>query len=1218
MAMISMRVNQFYKKTRRKLEFNRKEPVGFDKNKVECFNCHRRGHFARDCRSARNSGNKSKDAGNAGYIGRYNGKRPAKEENEQALVVQDGLGYDSQFKEKEVLDIKEEEVTETVFDNPSSDEENSIANDMFKKGVGYHAVPPPLTRNYIPPKPDLMAKQSVLPTNVGKGTGHRESRPVWNNVQRIDHQKNFALTVVFTRSGRIPVSVAKPKAAASTSTAKPVNTTGHKKVNTAGSKAVSAVKENRVTAVKTSAGHPQQALKNKGIVDSGCSRHMTRNKAYLAYYQKIHDGGFVAFVSSRDSLLPVTFWAEAVNTACYVLNRALVTKTHNKTPYELLNGRSPRLYFMRPFGYPVTILKGKFEGNQTDKNEDPQDTNGNAGTQDNVDAGKEVSDQHYIVLPLWSSISSTYKSLDDKPADDKPMDDTGSKTTKEPVNKEDQAYRDELDRLMSQEKEASDAADAIRKEFEQRCMDQRGVTQAGSTNSFNTISNLVNAASTLGNFSAGGPSSPHLDAFIPANTILNVDQDDSHIPDLEETAELQSTSNFNSAYDDDLGIYTSPDQSVGAEADFNNIESSSIVSHIPTHKLHIDHPKDQILRDPKLAVQTRGMTKKSSRAHALVSYIHKQRRTNHKDYENCLFACFLSQMEPKKCKKQTIVATSTTKAEYVAAAHCCVHVLWIQNQMLDHGFNFMNTKCKKQTIVATSTTKAEYVAAAHCCVQEISSGDRPRRQKTILGGADAQTRFETASKCSSDPHLLIGHIVRSGEDRMEQETDLIDLVLALEEANTTQDKVITRLKLRVRRLEKKRKPRTSQPIKRRLFKGRVKTSTNKSLEDKGSGEKGSSTADQVSTAKPEVPLTTTTIVSDEDLTIAQTLINMRKQEMYTIKERARLLAEYFERRKKQLVVERAKAIRNKPPTRTQVRNMMITYLKRMGKYTHQKLKHKTLEELQMLYEREKKWIDDFVPMDFEKEEKKSVESKTKSNEEESADYEQENEELRTWLIVVSDEEKIVDLEILSTKYPIVDWESQILWNVDMEDKHIYKITRANGNTSYHKSLSKRARLLAEYFERRKKQLVVERAEAIRNKPPTRTQVRNMMITYLKRMAKSNEEESADYEQENEELRTWLIVVSDEEEIMDLEILSTKYPIVDWESQILWNVNMEDKHIYKITRANGNTSYHKSLSKKRYPLIKEMLEKMLNWKLEAEAKSTMAFELLKFIKSQIEE
>nr|GEZ59076.1 hypothetical protein [Tanacetum cinerariifolium] len=63
--------------------------------------------------------------------------------------------YDSQFNEKEVLDVKEEEVTETVFNNCSSDEENSLANDKFKKGKGFHAVPPPLTGNYMPPKPDL-------------------------------------------------------------------------------------------------------------------------------------------------------------------------------------------------------------------------------------------------------------------------------------------------------------------------------------------------------------------------------------------------------------------------------------------------------------------------------------------------------------------------------------------------------------------------------------------------------------------------------------------------------------------------------------------------------------------------------------------------------------------------------------------------------------------------------------------------------------------------------------------------------------------------------------------------------------------------------------------------------------------------------------------------------------------------------------------------------
>ncbi|GJR52096.1 ribonuclease H-like domain-containing protein [Tanacetum coccineum] len=68
-----------------------------------------------------------------------------------------------------------------------------------------------------------------------------------------------------------------------------------------------------------------------------------------------------------DSKLPTTFWAEAVDTACYVQNRVLVFMPHNKTPYELFLGRKPILSFMRPFGCPVTILNtldylGKFDG----------------------------------------------------------------------------------------------------------------------------------------------------------------------------------------------------------------------------------------------------------------------------------------------------------------------------------------------------------------------------------------------------------------------------------------------------------------------------------------------------------------------------------------------------------------------------------------------------------------------------------------------------------------------------------------------------------------------------------------------------------------------------------------------------------------------------------------------------------------------------------------
>ncbi|GKE74976.1 putative ribonuclease H-like domain-containing protein, partial [Tanacetum coccineum] len=90
------------------------------------------------------------------------------------------------------------------------------------------------------------------------------------------------------------------------------------------------------------------------------------------------------------------------------------------------------------------------------------------------------------------------------------------------------------------------------------------------------------------------------------------------------------------------------DKDVGAKADFNNMDNTIAVSPIPTLRIHKDHPKGQILGVPTSAVQTRGKIQKASSAQqALVSYIHRQNRTNYKDHQNCLFLCFLSQEEPK-------------------------------------------------------------------------------------------------------------------------------------------------------------------------------------------------------------------------------------------------------------------------------------------------------------------------------------------------------------------------------------------------------------------------------------------------------------------------------------------------------------------------------------------------------------------------------------------
>ncbi|GKG02821.1 ribonuclease H-like domain-containing protein, partial [Tanacetum coccineum] len=80
-----------YKKTGRKLQFDTKEPVGFDKTKVECYNCHKTRHFARDCRIKGNQDNRRRDAWNSGT--KY-GSRTGKKEDSKALVTINGEGVE--------------------------------------------------------------------------------------------------------------------------------------------------------------------------------------------------------------------------------------------------------------------------------------------------------------------------------------------------------------------------------------------------------------------------------------------------------------------------------------------------------------------------------------------------------------------------------------------------------------------------------------------------------------------------------------------------------------------------------------------------------------------------------------------------------------------------------------------------------------------------------------------------------------------------------------------------------------------------------------------------------------------------------------------------------------------------------------------------------------------------------------------------------------------
>ncbi|GKC28526.1 putative ribonuclease H-like domain-containing protein [Tanacetum coccineum] len=609
-----------------------------------------------------------------------------------------------------------------------------------------------------------MAEKPAL-NNLKKGTGQRELRP--SGLVPISTSRQSSLRAAVPVSTARPINIGSPKTFVNVAKPKPnvfqkphspskrpfhqqtalKNRILNNKVNSTRTNSVSTGKEKEVSSAvgksRINAGDPHVALKDTGIFDSGCFRHMTGNKSYLTDYED-HDGGFVAFVGSskggkitgkgkiktehldfedvyfikelkfnlfsvsqmcdrKNSVLfteteclilslefklPDENQAKAVNTACYVQNRVLVTKPHNKTPYELLLGRTLAVSFMRPFGCTVTILNtldhlGKFDGksdegflvgysinskafrvfnSRTRKVEEnlhvnflenklnvagsgPQwlfdidmltntmnyhpvsagnRTNGNTGLETNSDAGpaekEKVPGQEYILLPLLHT--SSYIPSSSKEDKSSSKDDAGKKNEVEDSAKED------------------DLNDSVED------------TNADRTNRLNTGSSPVNSASSSFSYedqerpreqrnefeSVFGQDNNAYKEFTPVNAVVPSDYPtDPLMPDLEDTDNLQNISIIGNAYND---------EDVGAEADMNNLEKTMNVSLIPITRVDKDHPKAQILGEINSAVHTRRMYKQNEAG--LVTFIHKQKRTNHEDFQNYLFACFLSQIEPKK------------------------------------------------------------------------------------------------------------------------------------------------------------------------------------------------------------------------------------------------------------------------------------------------------------------------------------------------------------------------------------------------------------------------------------------------------------------------------------------------------------------------------------------------------------------------------------------
>nr|GEW92269.1 retrovirus-related Pol polyprotein from transposon TNT 1-94 [Tanacetum cinerariifolium] len=1144
-----------------------------------------------------------------------------------------GLGYGSQIHDR-VLSY-ENEVFESVFDSRSSDVEDSHVNDRFATVERMHAVPPPMTGNYMPhksnfginkskftygpkqsttsesdaktndldscessssketletvPKPveskpkvvnepklwsdapiieedcdfheKRMAKQVELNKHTGKSTSPRENRPVWNNVQRLNHQNKFVPTTILTKTGRFPVNADRQSfssQAVLTSIVRKVNTArpivneirprnnmykshspirrpfnrttfSYNKVNTAGDKTVSAVGGNMETAVKASADY------NGSLVAFGCSKgHITgkgkirtgkldfkdvcfvkelqhfnifsvsqmcdkKNKAlftdteclvlssdfklpdenqvllrvprqnnmYSFNLENIVPTGGIKREYSNDKtpqqngvaekknrtlieatktmlanlFLPNTFWAKVVSTACYVLNRVLVTKPQNMTPYELITGKIPIISYIRPFGCHVTILNtidhlGKFDGK---------------------------SDEGFLVG--YSLSSKAFRPIT--------AENIATKTTG---------------------------------------------PQETNNNAVNAASILLNTAST------------------PTN------QDDSQIPSLEDIYEVSRDGIFTSAsYDDEVAVvdFTNLEYAVNDERgvvvrnkarlvaqghrqekgiDYDEvftpvarIEAIKIFLAFSSYmgfivyqmdvksaflydkideEVYVSQPPSFI--DPKFPNKVYKVVKalyglhQAPRAwYATLSTFLVQSRYRRGLIDKTLFI--------KKDKKDIMLVQvyvddiifGSTKESWCDEFEALMNTrfqmssmgeltffLGLQVKQKEDGifisldkyvteilkkFDFMSVKTASTPIETKKPLVKDPEAAnvdVHIYRSMIGSlmyltASRPdlmdAYEKKLIqvlkihtndNVADLLTKALDVSRLGKKMQFGLvlgalngGHISDRVEGALNLDelfsicTNLSNRVLALETVKDAQAAEIVVLKARIKKLEKKCKPSIShhkawlKSVQRLSMKNRFgkKESMSKQgrkkdkptlddstfddldadhgmdymdieepmnegrlseeiSQDKGSGEKRGSTKElvlllgQIATKKmSRSDFDAAQIAKDAEaarLVYEEKLAELkREKEEYTIKERAKFLAETIAAQRRFKAEQRFAEIKSRPPTKTQLRNLMMTYMKNMGGYKHSQLKAKTFSEIQGLYERQKKMIDDFKPMD---------------------------------------------------------------------------------------------------------------------------------------------------------------------------------------------------------------------------------------------------------------
>ncbi|GJY81565.1 putative ribonuclease H-like domain-containing protein [Tanacetum coccineum] len=532
--MLTIRARRFLKNTGRKLDMANKERIGFDKSKVECFNCHKRGHFARELSQCDGFGYDWSDQAEEGLT---NFDLMAYSLTSSTSSTHSEVSNDSNYlditelKRKLELVTKEKDKVQLIvqkFENSSKSLSKLLDRqimDKCKTGLGYNVVPPPYTGNFMPPKSDLVypSLDDFVDVNESVSKYVVKKPTVETNEPKTTRKEDGALIIEDWVSESEEEDVPKIKTVEMQCIVK------------------YCLAKSILSAVKG---------KQWNFPDKDSANWFeTKHKVLDPCLQKQR-----MFNSSKRS--STVLFAKATPDESNLWHRRL-GHVNFKTMNKLVQKARDRCM--------VKLERETIPG------------------------------KYYILLPLWTQDPPFSSSSKDSPDTGfNPSGEEEKKDAEDPRNK-DSKVTSTIEPRVNQDKDAN----------------------VNSTNNIKTVSPTINAASIVDN--------------VVAENILYGCADDLNMPELEEI------DRFSNAEDDISG------------ADMNNLDTYFQVSPVSTTRIHKDDPIKQIIGDLNSAPQTRRMTR-NLEEHGFLSTTLEQRR-NHKDIQNCLFACFLSQEEPKKLQE---------------------------------------------------------------------------------------------------------------------------------------------------------------------------------------------------------------------------------------------------------------------------------------------------------------------------------------------------------------------------------------------------------------------------------------------------------------------------------------------------------------------------------------------------------------------------------------